>query len=214
MNVTVLGATGATGRQLVPVLLDRGHTVTAVVRDPARAPAGVRVVAGDVRDPAVLAAAVAGADAVVSVLGPRGRDRDLHRTMAGHLVAAMAEAGVSRYVGVSGAGMDAPGDRKRGRDKVISFLVQRLAGATVADKAAELAAWQATRLDWTLVRPPRLHDGPATGRVEHDAHRSTRSTRMSRADLAGLLADILEQGLYVREVPFAASAGSAPDRSR
>ena len=118
----------------------------------------------------------------------------------------MAGAGVTRYVGVSGAGMDAPGDRKRRRDRVISFLVQRLAPATVADKAAELAVWQTTDLDWTLVRPPRLNDGPATGRVEHDAHRSASSTRMSRADLAELLADILEQGLYVRQVPFAASA--------
>lgn len=205
MNVVVLGATGATGRVLVPELVRRGHTVTALVRDPARAPTGVRVVVGDVRDRTVLGEAVAGADAVVSVLGPRGRDRDLHRTMAENLVTVMAGAGVSRYVGVSGAGMDAPGDRKRRRDRVISFLVQRLAPATVADKAAELAVWRTTDLDWTLVRPPRLNDGPATGRVEHDAHRSTRSTRMSRADLAELLADILEQDLYLRRVPFAAS---------
>ena len=79
--------------------------------------------------------------------------------------------------------------------------------AVVADKTAELAAWRDTDLDWTVVRPPRLGDGPATGRVEHDAHVSTRSTRMRRADLAGFLADVLEQGLYPRQAPFAATAG-------
>lgn len=205
-HVTVLGATGATGRLLVPALLRRGHDVAVVVRDPDRAPDATSVLVGDVRDRAVLAAAVSATDAVVSALGPVGRDRDLHLAMATTLAALMAEAGMRRYVGVSGAGMDAPGDRKRPRDRVISRLLQMLPGAAVADKAAELAVWQATDLDWTLVRPPRLTNTPATGRLEHDAHRSTRGVRLSRADLAEFLADVLEQDLYVRQVPFVAGA--------
>ncbi len=206
MRVVVLGATGATGRALVPALQARGHEVVALVRDAARAPSGVSPVVGDVRDPEALARAVEGADAVVSALGPRGKDHDLHRTMVAGLVPAMRAAGVRRYVGVSGAGADAPGDRKRPRDRVISALVHRLARPVVADKEAELAGWTGSGLDWTLVRPPRLQDGAATGRVEIDPHRSTRSTRMTRGDLAEVVVDLVESGEHVGAAPFAATA--------
>ena len=73
LRIAVLGATGATGRRLLDQALDRGHTVVALARDPARGvlPASPRleVVAADVRDPASVAAALTGVDAVVSGLG-------------------------------------------------------------------------------------------------------------------------------------------------
>ncbi|GEO94860.1 NAD(P)-dependent oxidoreductase [Kocuria turfanensis] len=207
MNVTVLGASGRTGRLLVQELLRRGHGVTALVRDPSRAPEGARVVVGDSRNGEALRSALAGADAVVSALGPSGKDTHLHRETVAQLAPALRAAAVRRYVGVSGAGVTADGDRKRPRDRAISTAMGWFAPSMVADKAAELAAWQDTGAEWTLVRPPRLLEGPATGRVEHDAHVSARSTGMRRADLAAFLADVLEQGLYVRQAPFAATAG-------
>ena len=103
VNITVLGATGRTGRPLVEELLTRGHHVTALVRDPTTyaAPDGVTVVAGHSRDAAALAAAVAGADAVVSALGPVQKDGTLHQDTARALVPVMTEQGVQRFVGVS-----------------------------------------------------------------------------------------------------------------
>ncbi len=205
MEVTVLGATGRTGALVTAELLRRGHRVTAVVRDAARAPAGAVPVVGDAADAAVLARAVTGAGAVVSALGPTGKDPELHRRVAAALVTAMTTAGVRRFIGVSGAGVDAPGDRKRPRDKVISALLRRLGGSAVPDKAGEMAAFRDSGLEWTFVRPPRLGDGPATGAVESDPHVSTRSTKMTRADLAVFVADVLERGLHVHQAPFAAS---------
>src|SRR4051794_41944908 len=77
MRLTIFGATGGTGTQLVRQALEEGHEVTAVVRDPARldVPAHERleVVTADVRDSAAIEPAVEGADAVLSALGPRGR---------------------------------------------------------------------------------------------------------------------------------------------
>ena len=206
MIVTVLGATGRTGRLLVAELLRRGHEVTVVVRDPYGAPEGTHLVIGDSRDRQALAAALAGAEAVVSALGPRGKDHQLHRQTAAQLVPAMRAAGVRRYIGISGAGVNTAGDRKRARDRVISAGMGVFARSLVADKTAELAVWQDTEVDWTLVRPPRLVDGPATGRVDHDASVSTRSTVMRRGDLAVFLTDVLEQGLYCRQAPFVATA--------
>lgn len=209
MKVAVLGATGRTGRPLVAELLRRGHEVAVLVRDPARLgaeSARVRVVTGSSRDEAALTELVTGVDAVVSALGPVAKDATLHQDTAAALVPVMQRAGVTRFIGVSGAGIDVPGDQKSPSAKVISAFIQRLGGAVVRDKPAEYAAWAASDRDWTLVRPPRLKDGAGTGAVEHDGHRSVTATWIDRADLAAFLVDCLEQHLYPRTAPFVAAA--------
>ncbi len=205
MRVAVLGATGATGRLVVDELVRRGHTVVALARTPDRGgPKAVSWVRGDARDPAALRDLLSGADAVVSALGPRRGDSTLHRDVAPRLVAEMRRAGVRRFVGVSGAGIDVPGDRKSRRDRVLSALAQRVGGDTVRDKALERQTWAGSGLDWTLVRPPRLVDRPATGRVEHSASSSPRRTSIPRADLAAFLADLVDRPDYVQQAPLVA----------
>src|SRR5215472_6524091 len=75
MKLTIFAATGGIGRQLLTQAVAAGHDVTAVVRSPEKLPGGgtVRVVKADMADPdpAALESAVAGADAVLSGLGPR-----------------------------------------------------------------------------------------------------------------------------------------------
>ncbi|MEV0589323.1 NAD(P)H-binding protein [Nonomuraea sp. NPDC050310] len=194
---------------LLAGLLERGHSVTALVRDPAKLPvrgAGLTVVQGDVLDRDALGHLVKGADAVVSALGPNGGQPQLHTRTAQSLIQLMQATGPRRFVGVSGAGVDAPGDQKSTGAKVISFLIQRLGGDTAKDKPAELALWLSSGLDWILVRPPRLMDGAATGRIEHHAHRSTASTKIARADLAAFVVEVVEQGMYAQQAPFVANA--------
>jgi putative NADH-flavin reductase len=207
VKIAVLGATGRTGRPLVEELLRRGHHVVAVVRDPGGGglPDAVELVPGDVRDADVLRRAVTGADAVVSALGPRKGDPRLHREVAPLLVRVLQEAGVRRFVGVSGAGVDVDGDRKSRRDRIISGIIKRLPGDAVKDKVLEYGVWRDSGLDWTLVRPPRLQDGPATGSVEHHASTSPRSTAIRRSDLALFLADEVEQARYVGKAPLVAA---------
>jgi putative NADH-flavin reductase len=113
----------------------------------------------------------------------------------------MSRAGVRRFIGVSGAGIDVEGDQKGARDTAISLVIRTLGGALAADKKHEYEVWNASDVDWTLVRPPRLLDGAGSGRVRHDAHRPGRST-IHRADLAAFLADEVEQHRYPRQAPF------------
>src|SRR3954451_5404593 len=70
MRVLVAGATGVIGRQLVPLLQSAGHEVSALVRDPSRAPAGVEAMVGDAldRDSTVAAVEKARPDAIVNQL--------------------------------------------------------------------------------------------------------------------------------------------------
>jgi nucleoside-diphosphate-sugar epimerase len=79
MNVVVFGPTGSTGRLVVESALSAGHVVTAFVRDPKRMPlthANLRIVKGDAMDPASVASAVQGADAIICTLGVRPQAKD------------------------------------------------------------------------------------------------------------------------------------------
>lgn len=208
-TIAVIGATGRTGQPLVRQLLDRGAVVRVLVRDPAKLGEladQVEVVAGSSTDPEALTRLVDGADAVVSALGPTNREASLQTDTARALLPVMAESGVSRFVGVSGAGIDVPGDRKGTRDKIISFMIQKLGGSVAQDKATEYRVFAASDVDWTLVRPPRLKDGPATGRFVHDAHTPGRSSSIDRADLATFVADCALSGEYSRQAPFVSGA--------
>lgn len=79
MNVTVFGATGGVGSQVVQELREREHTVSAYVRNPAKVPASwwhdVNVSVGELNEATAVDRAVQGADAVVSALGPGDRAR-------------------------------------------------------------------------------------------------------------------------------------------
>jgi putative NADH-flavin reductase len=106
MKLTIVAATGGIGRQLLEQALAAGHEVTAVVRNPNKLSREVRTVTADLTaaDPAALQSAVAGADAVLSGLGPRS-NAEAGITWRGTraIVAAMQATGVRRIVAVSAA---------------------------------------------------------------------------------------------------------------
>ena len=209
MRIAVLGGTGRTGQLLVAELRRRGHELTVLARTPEKLGAterAVRVVTGASADADALASLLEGAGAVVSALGPTSRDSTVMSDTARVLVPAMEERGIRRYVGVSGMGVDMEGDLKGRKHRLISSMIRRVGGPMATDKAHEYRILLASDLDWTVVRPPRLVDGPPTGRVVHDAHTPGRSSSIRRADLAAFLADVVEQDLYIGQAPFV-SAG-------
>lgn len=190
MKLTVFGASGGTGREIVRQGLEAGHRITAVVRDPARldvpAHEGLDVVTADVFDPASIAQAVTGCDAVVSALGPRGRGpTTICRDGTSAIMTAMTDAGVRRLVVVSNSGMHTEGDGVFTRLVVKPILI-RVLREGYADMRAMEERVTAGSLKWTIVRPPKLTDGPRTGHVASSTRGNVRgSFTISRADLAG-----------------------------
>jgi uncharacterized protein YbjT (DUF2867 family) len=200
VNLTIVAATGGIGRQLVTQALAAGHDVTAVVRNPANLPAGVRPVRVDLSspDPAALAEAVTGADAVLSGLGARGKaDLGVAARGTGAIVAAMKETGARRLVVVSAApiGTVPSPDRPHPprHDPGDGFLMRHLLAPIVKrvfrDHYADLAVMEDvvrdSGLDWTLVRPPQLNDNPLTGVYRTAYGRNLRrGLKISRADVA------------------------------
>jgi putative NADH-flavin reductase len=180
---------GGTGRLVVEQALAAGLTVTAVVRDPARlrlAPRdGLRVVVATFADRPAVLSAVAGADAVVDALGGSGSGPTTVRVDASRvIVPAMHEAGVRRLVVVSASGAHTTGD-----GLLVRLLVKPLLGYVLRHAFADMRAMEeivrASGLDWTIVLPPRLTDGPRTGRFRSRVGANVRgSFSITRADLA------------------------------
>lgn len=186
MRITVLGATGGTGQQIVRQALSQGHEVTAVVRRAAGLTApGAQVIVADVLDPAALEAAVAGRDAVISALGQRPKVTEpICAPGAGSIIKAMRSTGASRLLVVTAAGHvtdDHDGFLLRtvGKPIVGRFLRHQFADFTATDRIVT-----ASGLDWTIMRPPRLTDGghrPYRTAIDHTVRGGT---KISRADLA------------------------------
>ncbi|HUN08721.1 MAG TPA: NAD(P)H-binding protein [Aggregatilineales bacterium] len=207
MNITIFGASGRTGRLLVQAALNAGHSVTAFVRDPAKLPVQhmeLKVVQGDTADAAAVARAVAGADAVISGLGPvKGSPKDLLVTAQQHIVAAMQAAGVKRYVLLTGAGVRDPQDQPKLIDKVFGFLLRLTAADVLKDSEDGVRLVQATALDWIVVRGPRLTDGPKTGRYRVGYVGQNSGTQISRADLADfMLEQAVNESDWIRKMPM------------
>ncbi|RSN11465.1 hypothetical protein DMB42_12795 [Nonomuraea sp. WAC 01424] len=193
MKLTVFGATGGTGRQVVAQAVAAGHDVTVVARDPARVPAAdrARVIGGDVLTPGPWQAALAGQDAVLSCLGStdRGNPTTVYSGGTAAIVAAMREGGVRRLLCLSSAGLEIPPGTPLGRRLVTRFVIQRLYRHGYADmERMERALADVRDIDWTVVRPPMLTDGPLTGvyRTAVNANLAKAGT-ISRADLAHYL---------------------------
>ncbi|MCX4710983.1 NAD(P)H-binding protein [Streptomyces fimicarius] len=205
MRITVFGATGGIGQEVVGQALAAGHEVTAVVRDPDRLPASLdraalhAVVRLD--DPAAVRAAVAGRDAVLSGLGSRGRKANgVAERLTGRIVSAMEAEGVRRLLVVSAA----PVGPEPADDPLVDRLMRRAIGAVLAELYADLARMEAalarSATDWTSVRPPKLTDGARTGvyrKVVGGTPRSGRS--ISRADVAHAMLALIDDPAAVKQ---------------
>lgn len=167
MKLTVFGATGGIGQEIVRQSLDSGHQVTAVVRDPARLTvtgADLEVFRADLTDPEALRPAVAGRDVVLSGLGARSRkDAGIATRLTRTVLGAMEAEGVRRLLVVSagpvGPEPEGAGLLDRGARNLISGLLKDVY-ADLREMEAELAR---STTDWTSVRPPRLQNKPVTG---------------------------------------------------
>jgi putative NADH-flavin reductase len=209
MKLTIFAATGGIGRHLLSQALAAGHDVTAVARNPAALPAGVRAVRADLATapPAALATTVGGADAVLSALGPRSKaEYGIAATGTAAITGAMQAAAVRRVVVVSAApvGTVASPERPRpprhdpGDGFVMAHVLSPLVTAALRDQYADLARMEdilaGSGLDWTAVRPPRLTNKAQTGGYRTASGRNLRrGLTVSRADVAHLMLAVLGQ---------------------
>lgn len=193
MRLLVVGGTSRTGRHVVTQGWARGHSLAVFCRDRARLGEldrdGLEVFTGDARRVEDLLPALAGRDAVISIvsaatIGPSTVSSDA--TLA--LIRAMPEAGVGRLAITSSRSIVAVRPRLA---LAITWWVFREAYRDLARAEGML---QASGLDWRIVRAVMLRDGPGKGRYHVDRERDVTAGdwRLDRADYARALLDVIE----------------------
>jgi putative NADH-flavin reductase len=205
MRIVVFGASGKTGKQIVAQALERGHEVTALVRagsEGAMTGLGspgeerLRVCTGDIFDLASVKGAVEGQEAVICALGSSSLSATTVRSAGTrNIVEAMQETGVARLLVMSAMGV--------GESWPTLSFFNRLFFATLLrssrrDHEAQEAAVKASRLNWTILRPSGLTDGPLDGHYELGESVRGKTARISRANVAKALIDALEDGSFER----------------
>lgn len=165
MRVLVFGGSGRTGRQVVSRALAAGDDVTVFTRDAGcvLAPPELQLVVfeGDILDPAAVDDAVRGHEAVVLAIGaPRHAPECLSEGTA-NVLAAMRAHGVRRLVVLSSFGVAE--SRAQAGPQLGNEVLSAVGHAVVAHKEMQEELVRASGLDWVLVRPTHITDGPARG---------------------------------------------------
>ena len=231
-RIAIFGASGGTGRLLTQLCLARGDEVCALLRTPEKFSLRdrVRVVHGSAFDPEAVAQTLAGADVVLSALGASSLRREDVLERAVPLILAALQTPVPQQTPVAlqtPVAQQTPVVKPNPTRRIIvlgsagalptaldkqpawrRFLVERLVYKTllkwpVASQVAQYRYLANSDLDWTMVMPPMLTNGPARGRYRVDADALPRNgSRISRADVAEFMIRQIDSPQYLRRAVY------------
>ncbi|MCU1525056.1 MAG: NAD-dependent epimerase [Microbacteriaceae bacterium] len=220
MKIVIFGANGPTGQLATKQALAEGHTVTAFTRHPEAFPLrdeNLRVMQGDVFDPASVDRAVAGQDAVLSTLGvPFGRKKiSVYSVGTAHILEAMKDHGVRRLVAVSSSAAD-PAVRFHDTEggfffeKILKPVIIFTLGRTLyADMWRMEELLEASDVDWTVIRPSGLFE--TTEVTDYRTAEAVINGRFtSRADLADCMLRQLGDDSYLHKAVAVATFSVQP----
>ncbi|MFC7041901.1 NAD(P)-dependent oxidoreductase [Halonotius sp. GCM10025705] len=201
MKLAVFGATGGTGRELTAQATTANHTIKALTRNPAKLPSNslITPIEGDILDLNPVEATVDGSDAVICLLGRTANNPvDVVSRGTANIIEAMQAHDISRLVVLTSMGLGSSVQQ-------IPWYV-RIANVTVlqdlmTDKARQEELVAGSGLDWTIVRPGGLTNGPRTDDYVHGVDGDATAGPISRADVADFLLQVTESKTYLQDMP-------------
>ena len=209
MNILIVGATRGIGRQLLEQALTSGHTLTALVRNPQKLSLQherLKILRGDILDAAPVGGSMAGQEAVCCTIGVKvpGIPETLFSEGTKNLLHAMKETGVKRLICVTGIGA---GDSKGHGGFLYDYIfLPTLLRTVYADKDRQESLIMASDVDWTIVRPGFLTNGPLTENYRILTNMTgVTAGRISRSDVAHFMLKELQLKQYLRQTPLLTS---------
>ena len=200
MHIVIFGASRGVGRATVDAALSAGHTVSAFARSNGTpAYTSATVIAGDVFDRAAVERALVGGDAVIVALGVTpGRGAKTPEDVCSRgtqiIIDAMKRASIARILVVTSYGV---GETRTLTPFPFSLIAKTILKGIMDDKERQERAVRASGLQWTIVQPLGLTEGPATGRAFTSIDGSRETSRVSRADVATVCVDAVEHATFI-----------------
>jgi len=214
MKIAILGSTGFVGKVLIKKAIDAGYQVKTLARNPEKLEEikdKIEIITGSVFEPLSVEAAIEGAEAVLSTIGPPQRnpgDPVQYEKAMKNIVSAMDKYGIKRYIHIGGAA------HQGGENEVWNFnrkflrLFLNLVGKQIlVAKHLEWEVLKTSDLDWTLVRPPRITNEEASGNIVADEKR-LESLKVSVGDLTDFILEQITSKDWIRKAPLISSTGN------
>ncbi len=203
MNVLLIGATGATGQEILALLLGADHKVTALVRNPEKV--GMKnvrldIVKAEIEDQETIVKMVEGKDAVLVAFGPRSLEKsDAQETLMRNLVAGMKKHGVKRIINLSAWGA---GSTARYSNPIFKLARWTILRNVFDDKERGQKILTESGLDYVNVCPGRLLNKPVRQGVRASVDGKGLKATMTRADLAQWMVDQLTSDTWIGKDPI------------
>ena len=200
MHIALFGATGGTGREIVRQAIEAGHEITALVRDTSKIKNKddrLYMVIGDVLDINKVEETIAATDAVICTLGSTSNNPDdVVSQGTQNIVQAMQKQGLSRLVVVSSMGV---GDSIEQVSLSFKMLTKTVMRKAIEDKERQEAIVENSGLEWIIVRPSGLSNGPQTGSYQTGADPNIEANQISRADVAEFVLQQLTDDTFLQQ---------------
>lgn len=208
-TIALFGATGQSGRPFLPLALQAGYRVVALVRDPAKITQphlNLTLVPGNILDPAAVAETCREADVVVSLIGHvKGSPTFVQTDGTQNIINALQQRGAAqvKIVSLTGGAVPFPAkDQPKLPDRIFSGIMKLVAGTVLADAIRHAQVLAGSGLPHVIVRGPRLTNDARRGQYRVGWVGVNASTKIARADLADFLLTQVESDEFVGQMPF------------
>jgi putative NADH-flavin reductase len=211
MKITIFGSTGFVGRVLIKKAIAAGYQVKTLARNPEKLEEikdKIEIIKGSVFESSSVEAAIEGAEIVLSTIGPppgKFCDPYQYENAMKNIVRIMDIKGIKRYIHIGGAA------HRGGENEIWNFnrkflrLFLKLFGKQImVAKHLEWEVLKSSNLDWTLVRPPRIANEPASGNISVD-EKDLKNLKVSVGDLTDFILLQINSKEWIRKAPLISS---------
>ncbi len=206
-KIAVIGGTGKAGKYLVNELINQGFKIKVLLRNPDKFESTnhlVEKVQGDVRNYDSVYNLIKDCHSVISTLGQPKGEKPVFSQATIHIIKAMNNLNVKRYIMITGLTLNTPSDKKSIRIKLLSKIMKLSFPEIIADKQNEYSILSESDLDWTVVRLPIIKQTQISSEVKISLQ-DCPGKKISSANLVRFLISELEDKKYIRKAPFIAN---------
>jgi len=213
MKIAILGSTGFVGKVLIHKAVNAGYQVKTLARNPKKLEdigVKVEIIQGSIFEQSAIEETIKGAEAVLSTIGPptgKKCDPQLYEKAMKDIVSIMHKNGIKRYIHIGGAAHEG-GENENWtfNRRFLRLFLNLFSKQILVAKHLEWEVLKKSNLDWTLVRPPRIANEPASGNISADG-KMLNNLKISVEDLTNFILEQITSKEWIRKAPLVSSIG-------